>query len=115
MQKWGCRWDVGTTWDRDGEPGELVKGARIRDSSNTGMLQLPECRAQTHRVGKGSREGGLGQREGEKGGHGEGAGEKHKRFHIAIGWGTSPFGTFQKNKTKQKKPQTPCQTKRAIM
>lgn len=74
------------------------------DSSHTGMLQLPECGAQTHRVGKGSREeaweGGTGEGRQTQ----EGAGEKHKGFHIAIGWGwggiggnvdgASPFQTF---------------------
>lgn len=68
------------------------------------MLQLPECRAQTHKEGKGGREGGLAGREWEKGGHREGAGEKHEGFHIAIEFGASPFQTFQKNKTKTKKP-----------
>lgn len=41
------------------------------DSSHTGMLQLPECGAQTHRVGKGSREeaweGGTGEGRHRKG------------------------------------------------
>lgn len=106
MQKWGCRQDVGTAGARDGEPGGRVEGARVGDSSNTGMLQLPECRAQTHKVGKGSRDGGSGGRGREDGGHGGGAGEKHKGFHIAIGWGTSPFQTFQKKK-KQQKQKTP--------
>lgn len=88
MQKWGCRQDMGTAGARDGDPGGRVEGARVGDSSNTGMLQLPECRAQTHKVGKGSRDGGSGGRGREDGGHGGGAGEKHKGFHIAIGWGT---------------------------
>ena len=117
--KFSCRnGTADRTWalrERDGKPGGRVKGARVGDSSNTGMLRLPKRRAPTRKVGKGSMEGGAGGQGWEGGGHGGGAGEKHKGFHVAIGWGTTPFQTFQKKNIKNKKPQTPCQTKRAMI
>lgn len=61
---------------------------------------------------------GLGREGPGKGGHREGAGEKHKGFHIVTGWGGVTLSDLPKTKTKNlnqnKKPQIPCQTKRAI-
>lgn len=55
---------------------------------------------------------------GGKGGHREGAGEKHKGFHVATGReGRHAFRPSENKNEKPKpkqKPQTPCQTKRAI-
>jgi hypothetical protein len=80
------------------------------------MLQLPECRAQTHKLGKGSRERGSGRQE-EEGGWWKRLERSTRGFILPWGEGrvrgrASPFQTFQKqNKTTQ----TPSQTKRAIM
>lgn len=71
------------------------------DNSHTGMLQLPECGAQTHKVGKGSREetweGGAG-----KSGHRKGH-EKHKGFHIAIGLGEGELHPSRPSKKREEK------------
>lgn len=77
------------------------------DSSHTGMLQLPECGAQTHRVGKGSREEAW--EEGlEKVDTGRGRREAQRVSYCHwIGGGggfTLPDLLKKKEKTKTKKP-----------
>lgn len=61
---------------------------------------------------------GLGREGPGKGGHREGAGEKHKGFHVATGReGRHAFRPSENKNEKPKpkqKPQMPCQTKRAI-
>ena len=68
------------------------------------MLQLPECRAHTHKVGKGSREGGLGGRELEQGGPGKGLERSTKGFILPLGGGRHPFRPFKIKQTKKPKP-----------
>lgn len=75
------------------------------DSSHTGMLQLPECGAQTHRVGKGSREeaweGGTGE-----GGHRKGQERSTKGFILPLDLGEGGFTLpdLLKKKEKTKNP-----------
>lgn len=80
------------------------------DSSHTGMLQLPECGAQTHRVGKGSREetweGGAG-----KSGHRKGHERSTKGFILPLDWGRGNFTLPDLLKKRKKKKKTKTKKK----
>lgn len=71
------------------------------DSSHNGMSQLPECGAQTHRVGKGSREeageGGTG-----KSGHRKGQERSTKGFILPLDSGEGGLHPFRPSKKKKK-------------
>lgn len=82
-----------------------VSLSRVQESVTVQTLECCSClnAELKHKLGKGSRERGLGGMEEEKGGHREGAGEKHKGFHNAAGSGASLFQTSKKQ-NKNKKP-----------
>lgn len=117
MQKWGCGWDAGATGR---EMANLVSWSLAQESVTVQTLECRSCLNAELEHTKGVKGAGrrLGREGPGKGGHREGAGEKHKGFHVATGWeGRHAFRPSENKNEKPKpkqKPQMPCQTKRAI-